>query len=127
MSVAEVSTQVQIIDRFHRAFAKGDFQSVMDCCTDDVVWDNVPMKPIVGKQAVLTFLEKFARGMSDPRYERKNVLERDGLVMVEGVENYVKNSKSVRVPYMAAFEIRDGKISQWRDYFDLSTVERQLA
>ena len=127
MSVAEVSTQVQIIDRFHRAFAKGDFQSVMDCCTDDVVWDNVPMKPIVGKQAVLAFLEKFARGMSDPRHERKNVLERDGLVMVEGVENYVKNGKSVRVPYMAAFEIREGKISQWRDYFDLSTVERQLA
>ena len=47
--------------------------------------------------------------------------------MVEGVENYVKNGKSVRVPYMAAFEIREDKISQWRDYFDLSTVERQLA
>ena len=128
MTAAEVlSPQVEIIDTFLGAFAEGNFDGVMECCTDDVVWDNVPMKPIVGKPAVLAFLEKFARGMSNPRYERKNVLEREGLVMVEGVENYSKNGKTVRVPYMAAFEIRDGKISQWRDYFDLATVERQLA
>lgn len=124
---SSLSSQVRTIADFHHAFAQGDIAAAMNYCTDDVVWDNVPMKPIVGKQAVQGFLEKFARGMSEPRYERTHVLEQDNLVMVEGVENYQKNGKSVRVPYMAAFEFRDGRICQWRDYFDLATVERQLA
>lgn len=127
MSESAASQQVQTIIDFHAAFAEGDFDGVLSHCTEDVVWDNVPMKPIVGREAVQGFLEKFARGMSDPQYERNHILERDGLVMVEGVENYTKNGKRVRVPYMAAFEFRDGLISQWRDYFDLATVERQLA
>jgi limonene-1,2-epoxide hydrolase len=28
---------------------------------------------------------------------------------------------------MGSFRIRDGRISEWRDYFDLATFERQLA
>lgn len=123
----QLSSQVETIVLFHEAFARGDIPGAMTYCTDDVVWDNVPMKPIEGKPAVQGFLEKFARGMRNPVYERTNVMELGNLVMVEGVENYEKHGKAVRVPYMAAFEFREGRICEWRDYFDLATVERQLA
>ena len=72
-------------------------------------------------------MEKFGKGMTDVHYDIKNVLEEGNLLMLEGVENYTKKGRSVSVPYMASFQFRDDKICLWRDYFDLATVERQLA
>lgn len=117
----------EIVDRFFARWCEGDIAGAMAECTDDVVWDNVPMNVIEGRPAVQAFLEKFANGLSDPHYDIRNVLEKDDVLMIEGVENYTKNGRNVSVPYMASFKFRDGKICLWRDYFDLRTVERQLA
>ena len=46
--------------------------------------------------------------------------------VVEGVENYVKNGKQVSLPYMSTFLFRGPLICEWRDYFDLQTVLKQL-
>ena len=46
--------------------------------------------------------------------------------MVEGVENYVKDGRPVSLPYMSTFLFRGALICEWRDYFDLQTVLRQL-
>ena len=116
-----------IVDGFFERWQQGDIAGALDHCTDDVVWDNVPMKPINGKAAVTEFLNKFARGMSNVHYDIKNVLEEGDVLLLEGVENYEKKGRKVSVPYMASFRFRDNKICAWSDYFDLATVERQLA
>ncbi len=118
---------VDVVNGFFAAWTDGDVAGAMDHCTDDVIWDNVPMKPIEGKAAVQGFLEKFGKGMSNVHYDIKHVLEEGNLLMLEGVENYEKRGRKVSVPYMASFEFKDGKICLWSDYFDLATVERQLA
>jgi limonene-1,2-epoxide hydrolase len=48
-------------------------------------------------------------------------------VLTERVDRFVFGETPVAVPVMGAFEIRDGKISAWRDYFDLASMTRQLA
>lgn len=120
-------TNKDIVDQFFACWSQGDLDGSMALCTEDAVWDNVPMKPVVGKAAISAFLGKFAKGMSDVHYEVKGVLENADSLMLEGTENYTKNGKKVSVPYMASFKFRDGKICSWSDYFDLATVERQLA
>jgi ketosteroid isomerase-like protein len=64
--------------------------------------------------------------MQEKRYDVEQVIESGDSAMVEGVESYVKDGKTVRLPYMSRFRFRDGKIAEWRDYFDLQTVLRQL-
>ena len=119
-------TNKDIVDQFFASWSDGDLDGAMAQCTDDAVWDNVPMKPVVGKAAISVFLGKFAKGMSDIHYEIKGALENADSLMLEGIESYTKNGKKVSVPYMASFKFRDGKICSWSDYFDLATVERQL-
>lgn len=34
---------------------------------------------------------------------------------------------SVELPVMGAFELSDGKISAWRDYFDMAQFQAQMA
>jgi limonene-1,2-epoxide hydrolase len=119
-------SKFEIAQSFYKAWAEGNLDGSMTYCTDDIVWDNVPLKAFEGKERVRGFLEKFAKGMSNVRYEIRNHLEDGNLLMVEGVEKYDKGGRAVAVPYMAVFRFRDGRIAELRDYFDLATVERQL-
>ena len=62
----------------------------------------------VGPQAATReFLNKFARGMTNKRYDVCALLEQGDTVMVEGVESYDKKGKRVSLPYRPAKLFRD--------------------
>ena len=46
-------------------------------------------------------------------------------VFTERVDRFRFGEKRVELPCAGVFEIRDGKIAAWRDYFDLATWQRQ--
>lgn len=119
-------THAELIQSYYAAWVRDDVEAVLALCTEDVVAVNVPIGPIRGKPAVREFLNKFGRGMQNKRYEVESILESGDSAMVEGVENYTKNGREVSLPYMSRFKFRDGKIAEWRDYFDIQTVLRQL-
>lgn len=117
----------QAVEDYLADWSRGDLDAAMDRCTDDVVAVMGPAFTFRGKDEIRKFLEKFGRGMSNVHYDIKNVLEQDDIIMLEGVENYTKKGKDVRVPFMAIYFFEDGKIRESRDYFDLETVTKQLA
>lgn len=119
-------TNTEIIRAYYAAWLRDDLEAVLALCTDDVVAVNVPIGPLHGKKAVREFFAKFARGMSQKRYEIERIIESGDCVVVEGVENYAKAGKAVRLPYMSCFKFRYGLVCEWRDYFDVQTVLRQL-
>lgn len=114
------------IKAYYAAWIADDLESVMRLCTDDVTAINIPIGPIHGKAAVRDFFTRFGKGVSDKRYDVHRVHVSGDAATVEGVENYVKNGKQVSLPYMSTFLFRDELISEWRDYFDLQTVLKQL-
>ncbi len=114
------------IRAYYAAWVADDLDTVMGYCTDDVVAINIPIGPLRGKPAVRDFFARFGRGVTDKRYDIHRILEAGDSAVVEGVENYSKNGRQVSLPYMSTFLFRDGRICEWRDYFDLQTVLRQL-
>ena len=121
-----MTDHARIVREYYDRWLVDDLEGVMALCAEDVVAVNVPIGPIHGKPAVRAFFAKFGRGMSAKRYDIHRILANDTYACVEGVENYVKNGKQVSLPYMSTFLFRDGLISEWRDYFDLQTVLKQL-
>lgn len=114
------------IRAYYAAWVRDDLEAVLALCTDDLVAVNVPIGPITGKAAVRPFLTKFGGGMSARRYDVQRILVSGDSAVVEGVENYEKDGKRVSLPYMSTFLFSGEKIREWRDYFDLHTVLRQL-
>jgi ketosteroid isomerase-like protein len=47
----------RIID-FNIAFAKGDMDYVLDCFSDDILWDVINHEPVQGKEAVKNLLNE---------------------------------------------------------------------
>ena len=117
----------QTIRNYYAAWLRDDLDAVFALCTDDLVAVNVPIGPIHGKAAAREFFEKFGRGMSGKRYDLERILVSGDVAAVEGVENYLRKGKAVSLPYMSMFRFaEDGRIKEWRDYFDVQTILRQL-
>ena len=54
------------------------------------------------------------------------VVAQGNIVMTERVDHFRVGEKRIMVPCMGIFELRDGKIAAWRDYWDLRQFECQL-
>lgn len=52
--------------------------------------------------------------------EVANVVASGDLVVIERADHFTRSGERSSVPMMGIFEIRDGHITAWRDYFDLS-------
>ncbi|MEY3976816.1 MAG: limonene,2-epoxide hydrolase [Pseudomonadota bacterium] len=119
-------SHTETIREYYAAWVRDDVTAVMALCTDDVVAGIMPGKDLVGKHAVVQFLDKFAKGMTNKRYDIHAIVVEGDVGMLEGVENYVKEDKPISLPFMTVFRFRDGKVCSWRDYFDMATLMKQL-
>ena len=123
-----MKTKSQIYKDSLDAWGRGDVQGMAAPYADDIEWyPNRSMRPIKGKAAMLEFMAKFGAGMSNPQYTQSLMIEKDNMLFVEGVESYTKNGRLVSVPYAGVVEFRGETIVAWRDYFDLKSLEKQLA
>ena len=50
------------------------------------------------------------------------------MVLTERIDRFTINGKQIALPVMGTFEIdAQGKISAWRDYFDLAQFTEQMS
>lgn len=109
------------------AFAKHDAQALREFFTDDVVYHNIPMEPAVGIEATIAFIEGFFGMCDSMTIETSHLAVRDNVVLTERVDTFKVGQVEAPLPVMGTFEIRDGKISAWRDYFDLAQITKMLS
>jgi limonene-1,2-epoxide hydrolase len=108
-------------------FAKHEAEAFRPFFTDDVVYHNIPMDPAVGIDATIAFIEGFFAMCQSLVIETVHLAVRDNVVLTERIDTFTMGEKVAPLPVMGTFEIRDGKISAWRDYFDLAQITAMLS
>ncbi len=109
------------------ALDKHDAEAFRLLLTDDVVYHNIPMEPAVGIDAAVTFLAGFFAMFNSTTITILNLAVRGSVVLTERVDTFTLGEKTAPLPVMGAFEIRDGQICAWRDYFDMAQVTNMLS
>ncbi len=116
----------EIVEAFIDGWNRMDWDAIDDLMAPDIFYHNIPMEPLEGRAAASAFI----RGM-DPvsvHWELLSIAENGNKVLTERVDNFeLANGKKLSVPIMGTFEIENGKIQAWRDYFDLATFTSQMA
>lgn len=120
------------VRRFIAAIEAKDLDTACSWLTEDCVYDNVPMGPVVGPGAVHTGLSPFLAACSEVDWVIHHQVAREdsagnGVVMNERLDRFHLAGRWVEVPVAGLFVVRDGLISLWRDYFDLATYRQQMA
>ena len=114
-----------VVRDFCAAWSRRDIGELLGYFTDDAVYHNMPLAPVSGKDGIREILNLFVPPAGVIEFEMRNVASRGPVVFTERVDRFTIAGKTVSLPVAGVFEIRDGKIAAWRDYFDLATWQRQ--
>ena len=112
-------------DAFIAAIEQRNLDPALDLVADDVVYENVPMRAVQGREAVRATLGPFLHAASAVEWRVLRQVAEAGVVMNERLDRFRLGHRWVEVPVMGVFEVADGRIRLWRDYFDLATLTRQ--
>ena len=116
----------QVVIDFVDAWNNKDWDAIEGFFDDGVIYHNIPMEPLNGKTAAMQMI----RGMqpNEVDWQILNIAENGNVVLTERVDNFVMaDGKEVSLPVMGTMEIENGKITAWRDYFDLASFTQQMA
>lgn len=122
-----VGADIQTIRNLVAAFNTKDVDAIMEFFTDDAVYHNMPMGPVKGTEGVRGLITGFIGPAEKLDWEILNIAQTGNTVLAERIDRFVINGKEVVLPCFGAFDMRDGKIAEWRDYFDMATWTKQNA
>ena len=117
-----------LVTEFCALWANPDLERILSYFTEDAVYQNIPMAPADGKAAIRELMPMMLDGMEGIDFVVHRQVAQGNLVMNERTDVMRRTDGGrLELPVMGAFEVRDGRIAAWRDYFDLATVTAGLA
>lgn len=116
-----------LADQVIKAFEARDIQSVSPLLSDDIRLEDVPIGAHVGKPAVIEKISDFFGKASSYQWEKHRVVGEGNTVVVERTSRISLGGKAVTLPMLVILEFDDnGRLSLFKDYFDMKTLEQQL-
>ena len=121
-----MSAASELIYEFCAAWSDMDLDGLMDFFAEDALYVNAPLKPIHrGKAEIREVIGEFLDMMDKVEVSvLRQIDDGRGLVMNERVDRFQCGGRVAEAPCVGVYEIRDGKIAAWREYFDLETFAR---
>jgi limonene-1,2-epoxide hydrolase len=120
-------TPLETVNAFMTAAAKRDYDTALPLLTEDVEYQNMPIAPVKGRDAVKEQLEALLAMGTDSEWKVLNEVTSGNMVMNERVDRFQLGGKWAELPVMGVFILRDDLIAEWRDYFDLQTIMGQIS
>ena len=112
----------QVVRDFCAAASKRDPEALRPFFTEDVVYHNIPMDPAEGIEATMGVLHMFMNICEALTFEVHHLASDGATVLTERTDTFTMKGKTAPLPVMGAFHVVDGKITAWRDYFDMGQV-----
>ena len=111
-------TAEEVVREFCVAVASRDAATLGEYFHPDAVFHDLPKQPQRGREAVLAGLAAIFARFELVTFEIKNLAVAGEVVLTERVDWLGSGNQRAPIPVMGAFEVHDGLIYHWRDYFD---------
>jgi len=121
-----MSDAIDLVQRFCDAFGKGLApDELLEFFTPDAVYHNIPVDPVHGHDGIRGMMDMFLQPGVEVEFQVRHIIGDGDVVMTERVDVFRLPNATIELPVMGTFEVRDGKIAAWRDYFDLNQYMSQ--
>ena len=124
---SRMTTPLDTVRNFIAALERKDFDAAVALLADDCEYDNVPMGKVHGAAVVRAALEGFLAPCTTIEWVVTREAETGTVVFNERVDRFEMAHGWVEMPVAGIWEVVDGTITLWRDYFDLGTFQRAMA
>lgn len=118
--MAEIDNE-RIIRDFLAAWSRLDAAELASYFAEDATYHNMPLRPVNGCANIEAAIAGFIKPWTETQWEIVSLAAAGDLVVAERIDRTRAGEKTVDLPCVGVFEMADGKIKAWRDYFDMAT------
>jgi limonene-1,2-epoxide hydrolase len=116
-----------VVNEFFAAVERISIDDAVAYLADDVSYENMPVQPVRGKDEVRNLMKGFLAASTEVEWRVLRQHCVDNVVFNERLDRFKMNGGWLELPVAGVFEVNEsGKISLWRDYFDMGTYMDQL-
>ncbi len=114
------------IREFVAAWSRLDTEELVGYFAEDGIYHNMPAEPVAGHDALKQFIGGFIKPWTKTQWDILNITASGDMVFVERLDRTELGDIKVDLPCCGVFELEEGKIKVWRDYFDMATYTKPL-
>ncbi len=116
----------RIVRNFIEAWSRLEPAEIASFFTEDGCYHNIPTEPVRGRDNVEQFIRGFTASWTETVWEIRSIGAVGDRVYAERVDRTKTGQGDVDLPCLGVFEMQDGRIREWRDYFDLNTFMQAM-
>jgi limonene-1,2-epoxide hydrolase len=117
----------KVIREFIEAWSRLDPEELGSYFTEDGVYHNMPTGPVGGRENVKKMIAGFIGSWTETQWDILHLVSAGDVVIAERLDRTKAGEKAVDLPCAGVFEMENGKIKVWRDYFDLGTYAKGMS
>jgi len=119
-------TPITVVKNFMSAMEKGDYDTALKLVAQNCEYANMGVLPTVyGPEGVRALLEPFFAPTLENQLQIIRSASDGAVVFVERLDRHRLPDKWVELPVTGVFEVHDGQITLWRDFFDGPTILKE--
>ncbi|HEX7322209.1 MAG TPA: limonene-1,2-epoxide hydrolase [Mycobacterium sp.] len=105
------------VETFLNALAEDDLDTAGAALADDVVYQNVGLPTINGRQRTISLFRRM-QGRAGFQVKIHRIAADGSAVLTERTDALIVGPLRLQFWVCGVFEVNDGRITLWRDYFD---------
>lgn len=125
-SASQDEAKLEVAEEMVQAWNNREWERVYELFAEDGVLHSVMVEPIRGRENIRARLSVLTEGIEQIELRIRNMGVVNDVVMLERVDDFVFNGKHGSIPVVGVMEIADGKVTQWREYYDHATLAAAL-
>ncbi len=118
---------IDVVRTFMAAMAELDYDRALLLVADDIEYTNMPMGTVHGPDGIRSVLEPFFAPTLENEWIISTAIADGPVVFLERLDRHRLANGWAELPVAGVFEVHDGLITKWRDYFDLGTIQQGFA
>lgn len=115
--VAEDPNVAVVMDMID-AWNKRDADRIADLFTEDGVLHSMMIEPIKGRETIRPRIKFLVDNASHMEIKPRNIATVGNTVFLERTDSFTFKGHSGSVPVVGVLDIKDGKVAEWREYYD---------
>ncbi|SIR95918.1 limonene-1,2-epoxide hydrolase [Williamsia sterculiae] len=129
MSPAEHGYDISrdVVSSFLRSLTHGDIEAALALVGDDIVYTNVSLATLRGKQRTAAALRLLNNRWAGMKVQVDNIAANGTIVLTERIDEIRVGPLFIHSWVCGRFEVRGGQIVVWRDYFDFFATAKACA
>ncbi len=119
---------LEIVKAFLSAMEKMDMDGAVGYVAENCEYTNpAPTGTAYGPAGVRAVLGPFSTPIAENVFILKREVANGPVVFIERLDRHRIGNRWVELPVNAVFEVHDGLITVWHEYFDSATLQSQMA